>query len=79
MCGVLVSKSYECIADHKVKHEGNPGLFWDEENIQLLCKPCHDGAKQQEERVGFSTAVGLDGWPTDPRHPANRNTTHGRD
>lgn len=40
--------------------------------FQSLCAPCHDGDAQQQEKRGFSTEVGADGWPTDERHPANR-------
>lgn len=36
-----------------------------------LCKPHHDGAKQAEERRGYSAAVDLSGWPVDDRHPVN--------
>lgn len=39
--------------------------------FQSLCKPHHDAAKQSEERRGVSSEVGMDGWPTDPRHQAN--------
>jgi len=27
--------------DHILKHDGDPGLFWDPSNLQGLCKPCH--------------------------------------
>ena len=27
--------------DHIVKHDNNPGRFWDRANLQGLCKPCH--------------------------------------
>lgn len=27
--------------DHIVKHEGNPGLFWNRSNLQALCSTCH--------------------------------------
>ncbi len=37
-----------------------------------LCAPCHDSMAQQIERIGYSKAVGEDGWPTDERHPVNR-------
>ena len=40
--------------------------------FQSLCKPHHDSGKQREERAGFNAAVDADGWPTDPRHRANR-------
>lgn len=61
------------VVDHIVPHKGDQNLFWDENNWQSLCKPCHDSLKQQEERRGYSSAVGLDGWPTDERHPVNRH------
>jgi 5-methylcytosine-specific restriction protein A len=60
------------VVDHIVPHKGDAVLFWDRHNLQSLCKPCHDKDKQAEERNGFTSAIGADGWPTDPRHPANR-------
>lgn len=60
------------VVDHKVPHKGNQALFWDVRNWQPLCIPCHSSAKQREEGKGYSTEVDSSGWPTDPRHPANR-------
>ncbi len=58
------------IADHITPHKGS----WNEFRcgaLQSLCAPCHSGSKAQIERKGFSTAIGLDGWPTDKvNHPA---------
>jgi 5-methylcytosine-specific restriction enzyme A len=31
----------QCV-DHKIPHQGDQGLFWDEANWQPLCKRCHD-------------------------------------
>lgn len=65
------------VVDHITPHRGNSALFWDRSNWQSLCKLCHDGAKQSEEKKGFSKAVDADGWPIDARHPVNasgRNT-----
>jgi 5-methylcytosine-specific restriction enzyme A len=59
------------VADHIEPHRGNPVEFWTGE-LQSLCQPCHDSIKQREEIQGYRDTVGLDGWPTDPRHPANR-------
>jgi 5-methylcytosine-specific restriction enzyme A len=59
------------VADHIVAHKGDATLFWDPSNLQSLCDPHHSGAKQSEERTGYSSAIGIDGWPIDPRHPAN--------
>ena len=35
--------------DHVESHEHDEALFWDESNLQPLCKPCH-GAKSMMER-----------------------------
>lgn len=49
-CGTINSDTSRLVADHKRPHRGDPDLFWDRENLQCLCKACHDGAKQAEER-----------------------------
>ena len=58
------------ICDHVIPHKGNEELFWNGA-LQSLCKHCHDSAKQLEEIRGYRNDIGLDGWPVDPRHPAN--------
>lgn len=40
------------VCDHKVPHRGDPGLFWDEENLQSVSKAWHDSEKQRMERSG---------------------------
>lgn len=57
------------VVDHVRPHKGDQVLFWDQNNWQSLCKPHHDKDKQQEEAVGFSSEVGVDGMPLDSRHP----------
>ena len=59
------------LADHVIPHRGDVNAFWLGE-LQTLCDACHFGIKQQSERLGFRPDVGVDGWPTDPKHPANR-------
>lgn len=52
-CGVMLgADTSQLVADHIVPHRGDEGLFWDRGNLQCLCKPCHDSAKQSEERAG---------------------------
>lgn len=59
------------VADHIIEHKGDPDLFWHGE-LQSLCKTHHDATKQQIEKGGYSSAADLDGYPTDPNHPANK-------
>ena len=59
------------ICDHVEPHHGDVNKFW-LGRLQSLCKPCHDGAKKVVEQRGYRTDIGLDGWPTDPRHPVYR-------
>ena len=62
------------IADHIVPHRGdwNKFILGD---LQSLCKRCHDGGKQVEERKGYRRDIGTDGWPLDPRHPVYRKSS----
>lgn len=60
------------VVDHVIPHRGDRKLFWDSTNWQPLCVECHNRDKQREELRGFDASVGIDGWPIDPRHPANR-------
>ena len=65
------------VADHVIPHRGDEKLFWFGE-LQSLCQAHHSRDKQQTERIGFSTAIGDDGFPTDPLHPANQERAGGR-
>ncbi|MCV3209616.1 ATP-binding protein [Mesorhizobium sp. YC-39] len=51
--GVLLTGKFPApnspVADHIVKHEGDPVLFWDEENVQTVSKAYHDSEKQRIE------------------------------
>ena len=48
----------------------SPATFFDGP-FSSSCAPCHDSGEQKAESAGYSAAAGADGWPTDPRHPAN--------
>lgn len=41
--------------DHVIPHRGDQQLFWDHENHQPLCKPCHS-RKTTTEDGGFGRA-----------------------
>ena len=60
------------VVHHKTAHKGDPFLFGDYENLESLCKLCHDGIEQSIERRGYDKSVEADGWPSDVNHPLNR-------
>lgn len=49
MCGDCEADTSKLIADHIRRHGGDPKLFWDPDNLQCLCKHCHDNDKQRAE------------------------------
>lgn len=51
-CGFMTGNTSRLMCDHREPHRGDERLFWDEDNLQTLCKPCHDRHKQREERRG---------------------------
>jgi 5-methylcytosine-specific restriction endonuclease McrA len=59
------------VVDHVVPHRGDWTAFCTGE-LQSLCEPCHNATKRQIELRGYRTDIGLDGFPTDPKHPFNR-------
>lgn len=52
-CGRIERRTHLLVADHVIPHRGDAALFWDEGNLQTLCKDCHDRVKQAEERAGL--------------------------
>ena len=44
------------VVDHITPHKGDRERFWNRDNWQPLCKPCHD-AKTAREDGGFGNAV----------------------
>jgi hypothetical protein len=57
------------VADHIIPHRNDPNSFI-LGAVQSLCASCHNRVKKQLEKRGYDTAVGSDGYPIDPRHPA---------
>ena len=37
--------------DHIIPHRGDPDLFWDEANLQALCKSCHSRKTMMEAGI----------------------------
>ena len=56
------------VVDHIKPHKGNEALFFNPLNLQSLCKPCHDSAKQTLEKSGVLIGCATDGTPLDPSH-----------
>lgn len=50
-CGRLEGNTALLVCDHIKPHRGDERLFWDETNLQTLCKACHDTIKQREEQA----------------------------
>ena len=50
-CGRIEGNTSLLVCDHIKPHRGDERLFWDEANLQTLCKPCHDKLKQAEEQA----------------------------
>ena len=56
---VLVQSAYTCAVcrrvlldlevDHIVKHGGDPALFWNTQNLQPLCRTCHQSKTARGE------------------------------
>lgn len=49
-CGHIEGNTAKLVCDHVTPHRGDYERFWDESNLQTLCKPCHDSRKQRQER-----------------------------
>lgn len=56
------------IADHVTPHKGNWNEFW-LGALQSLCRNCHESGKKYEEKRGFRSDIGEDGFPMDGTHP----------
>ena len=72
LCEHLGRLTLATVIDHIRPHRGDPLLFWDQTNWQPLCKPCHDGAKQQLEKGRGLRGCDERGLPLDRAHPWNR-------
>jgi len=61
------------VADHVNPHRGNQNQFWFGK-LQSLCASHHNTTKKADELRGFSTEIGIDGYPTDSNHPVYRGS-----
>lgn len=58
---------------HKTPHKGNRILFFDPNNLESVCKDCHDSIIQMQEKHGYSQACDVNGYPLDLEHPWGKN------
>ncbi len=66
MCRAIGKTTLATVVDHiKPRSQGGGN---EQENLQPLCAPCHNGAKAVLERTGKLRGCSLDGTPLDPRH-----------
>jgi hypothetical protein len=67
MCERLGRLIPATVVDHIRRHRGHADpLFWDRENFQSLCKPCHDAVKQALDRSGRARGYDVRGLPLYP-------------
>lgn len=38
------------VVNHKTPHKGDKKLFWDRNNWEAVCSPCHNGPIQSQEK-----------------------------
>jgi 5-methylcytosine-specific restriction protein A len=73
MCESIGKIKEAFIVDHIKPHQGDWDLFLNEDNLQSLCKPHHDGVKRKEEQSNVIVGSTVDGRPRDPDHPWNKH------
>jgi hypothetical protein len=60
------------VVHHRDRAALHPDRFFHLPSLQSACKRCHDSTLQSEESIGYSAALGTDGYPVDERHPFYR-------
>ena len=73
-CGSMAT-----VTNHKKPHKGNETLFWDSNNWEPVCKPCHDSvvAKIENGKVNgkdfvINNVSDNEGLPVSGAHPWNK-------
>jgi 5-methylcytosine-specific restriction enzyme A len=80
LCEICKDKGLTTAAEvvhHLTPHKGDKNIFF-LSKLQSLCKHCHDGITQHEERAGYSNEIGVDGYPIDINHPFYKGRTNKR-
>jgi 5-methylcytosine-specific restriction protein A len=74
MCSQRGIVTVAAVADHIVSHRGDWNAFITGD-LQSLCTTCHNSSKKLLDHRGYLPDVTEDGWPIDPRHPANKHSS----
>ena len=72
LCKAVGRITAATVVDHIEPHKNRLELFFDDTNLQSVCKSCHDNSKQLQELHGYSMAADVEGNPIDPTHPWNK-------
>lgn len=68
LCAMCLVDTPATVADHIIPHHDDRKVFFDVDNLQSLCAPCHNSRKKMIEKHGYSQACDVDGLPLDPGH-----------
>ncbi len=71
MCAETGKATLATVVDH-VEPVSAGGAAIDPDNLQSLCKSCHDGAKTEIENTGRIRGCDVHGVPLDPNHHWNQ-------
>lgn len=53
MCAGVHPAPDSPVANHKIRHNGDPALFWDPDNLETVTKAVHDSLIQAEEARAY--------------------------
>ena len=75
MCRMCAARGIDTIAEHvdHITPVNSGGEWFDGDNLQSLCAPCHSAKTRADEGKAVHIGCGLDGAPIDPTHPWNAN------
>lgn len=54
ICGHWFTSRKDAVVDHIIPHKGDMTLFWDQNNWQPVCRPCHTAKTLKEARDGIT-------------------------
>lgn len=68
MCKEMGYYTEATVVDHIVKVVDDPDRAFDGDNLQSLCKHCHDSHKQAIDKGSGLRGWSKEGVPVDPNH-----------